>query len=99
MLFVDFEQNNFDNTWIISISWHSLVLGHLGGISLIFVVIIFVVAFMPHDYSNEKIIRETTTYNQTVVITSADGIVLSNETETITEIREYPVNSTLSWFS
>ena len=74
-------------------------LGKIGGISLIFVVIIFVVAFMPHDYSNEKIIRETTTYNQTVVITSADGIVLSNETETITEIREYPVNSTLSWFS
>ena len=74
-------------------------LGKIGGISLIFVVIIFVVAFIPHDYSNEKIIRETTTYNQTVVITSADGIVLSNETETITEIREYPVNSTLSWFS
>ncbi len=75
-----------------------MVPGKIGGIFLILVAIIFVVAFMPHDYSNEKIIRETITYNQTVVLTSADGTVLSNETETITEIREYPANST-SWFS
>ena len=68
-----------------------MVPGKIVGISLIFAVVIFVVAFMPHEDSKGQIVRETITYNQTTVLTSADGIVLSNETETITEIKEYPL--------
>ena len=60
------------------------------GISLIIGTIIFVVAFLPFEDSSGKIVRETITYNQTTVLTSADGKVLSNVTETITEINEYP---------
>ena len=77
-----------------------MVLGKIGGIFLIFLVSIFVVAFMSQDYSNEKTIIETTTRETTItqtipstkntVDTSSDGTVLSNVTETITEIREHP---------
>lgn len=62
------------------------------GISLIVASVIFVVGFMPLADSNGKMVRETITYNQTTVLTSADGKVLSNETETITEINEYPLD-------